>query len=306
MMGDVQGGDGPQEPHTRAVRQDMDAAFMRSDHQPIEGYTSAGFRHYARRRVLLDALSRMQFDSILDVGCAEGFFTQAIAERFGVEAWGVDLSHEGVVKMNRRYGLRGAAADGTRLPFPDSSFDVVLSTETIEHVVDADAFVDEMRRVARRYVVITTPASTEEEFVPDFDLHEEGHVQQFSPGRIQSMFGRQRSFRNNLGFGLYRAVGRHLGERIGDRFISFDLWFARRFGDVSSRVWPLRNRDWLIVTPASAGEEAATRFVCPRCRGDLSIAESSASCRGCGAAYEVRSGVPDFYSPSGIPGPQQS
>jgi SAM-dependent methyltransferase len=306
MMSGVPGGDGPHEPHTRAVREDMDAAFARSDHQPMEAYTSAGFRHYARRRVLLDALSGMQFDSILDVGCAEGFFTQAIAERFGVDAWGVDLSHEGVVKMKQRYGLPGAAADGTRLPFPDNSFDLVLSTETIEHVLDAEAFVDEMRRVARRYVVITTPASTEQEFVPDFDLHEEGHVQQFTPRRIQSMFGAQRSFRSNLGFGLYRAVGRHLGERVGDRFIGFDLWFARRFGDVSARAWPLRNRDWLIVTPASDGEEAAPRFVCPGCRGELSIAKSSASCRGCGAGYEIRSGVPDFYSPSGTRGAQQS
>jgi SAM-dependent methyltransferase len=304
-MSDVAGGAGPQEPHTRAVREDMDAAFARSDHQPIGGYTSAGFRHYARRRALLDALSRIQFDSILDVGCAEGFFTQAIAGRFGGDAWGVDLSHEGVVKMNRRYGLPGAAADGTRLPFPDNSFDLLLSTETIEHVVDAEAFVDEMRRVARRYVVITTPASTEQEFVPDFDLQEEGHVQQFTPRRIQAMFGPQRSFRSNLGFGLYRAVGRHLGERIGDRFISFDLWFARRFGDVSARAWPLRNRDWLIVTPASGGEASATRFVCPECHGELSIGESSASCRECGAGYEIRSGVPDFYSPSGTRSPQQ-
>ena len=286
-----------QQSHTRAVREDMDAAFARSDHQPVGEYTSSGFRHYARRRVLLEAMSGLQFRSVLDVGCAEGFFTQAVAAKFRVDAWGVDLSHEGVVKMKQRSGIPGAAADGAHLPFPVGSFDLVMCTETIEHVVDVEAFVDELQRVARRFVLITTPASTDSDFVPDFELHDDGHVQQFTCERVDALFGAQRSFRSNLGFGLYRAVGRHLGSRIGDRFISFDLWFSRRFCGVSARPWPLRNRDWLIVTPAFHSEESSPRFVCPGCYGELDLGVDSASCTECGATYEVRSNVPDFFSP---------
>lgn len=50
-------------------------------------------------------------------------------------------------------------ADGMRLPFPDGSFDVVLSNAVIEHVggvQDQARFVLEQLRVAR-HVIITTP-----------------------------------------------------------------------------------------------------------------------------------------------------
>jgi SAM-dependent methyltransferase len=37
----------------------------------------------------------------------------------------------------------------TALSFPDASFDVVVSFETIEHIPDDEAYLDEMRRVCR-------------------------------------------------------------------------------------------------------------------------------------------------------------
>jgi SAM-dependent methyltransferase len=51
------------------------------------------------------------------------------------------------------------ACDGRALPFPDGSFDLVLSNAVIEHVgdkEDQERFVREHSRVAQRYV-ITTP-----------------------------------------------------------------------------------------------------------------------------------------------------
>lgn len=45
--------------------------------------------------------------------------------------------------------------DGTKLPFPDQSFDVVFSNSVIEHVPDHDAFAKEVQRVGRRYFIQT-------------------------------------------------------------------------------------------------------------------------------------------------------
>jgi SAM-dependent methyltransferase len=50
-------------------------------------------------------------------------------------------------------------ADGTKLPFPDKSFDLVLSNAVIEHVgdlADQSKFVEEHARVGR-YFILTTP-----------------------------------------------------------------------------------------------------------------------------------------------------
>jgi len=50
-------------------------------------------------------------------------------------------------------------SDGTRLPFGDGSFDVVITVDTLEHLPDdrRQAFVNELLRVAGGYVVITGP-----------------------------------------------------------------------------------------------------------------------------------------------------
>jgi SAM-dependent methyltransferase len=285
---------------TDANRRRSEIAFTTQDHQPIDEDTRAAYRHYVRLRVLLDALSTLEFDTLLDVGCAEGFFTNAISERFGVKGWGVDIAVAAVAKMQFRYGLMGVAADGARLPFGDGAFDLVLCTETIEHVLDADGFFRELMRVARRYVVITTPASHGGDFVPDYELKDTGHVQQFTSERVRQLFGDESSitsFRSNLGFGLYAAVGRNLGRSIGRRFIDFDYWFAKRFGGVSRKLWPLRNRDWLIVSAGSGVEAPQLKLACPACHGDLEIKDLEYRCLRCAAVYQVRDGVPDFYEP---------
>jgi len=64
------------------------------------------------------------------------------------------------VNLNRDVlaGVRGAVADGCRLPFRDGGFDLVFSNSVIEHVGDWDAqrrFAAECRRVGQRYYIQT-------------------------------------------------------------------------------------------------------------------------------------------------------
>ena len=61
---------------------------------------------------------------------------------------GLPLLHDGYVQT-----------DGSRLPFPDDTFDLVASHDTLEHVPQAarSAFLSELLRVSRRFVVLNGP-----------------------------------------------------------------------------------------------------------------------------------------------------
>ncbi|MBX3027489.1 class I SAM-dependent methyltransferase [bacterium] len=111
---------------------------------------------------LLDGLDWRQA-RVCDVGAGNGYFSQALGER--LRARGLDpaahLAACDVVPAAFRYPrLRcdAIAADGV-LPYPDASFDAVVSIEVVEHVENQFAFLRELARIARpgAPVIVTTP-----------------------------------------------------------------------------------------------------------------------------------------------------
>jgi SAM-dependent methyltransferase len=103
-------------------------------------------------------------DQVLDVGAGRGFLARRLAERAAGLVVGVDLFASG--GAGRAHLLR---ADGEALPFRDGAFDTVTCCHTLEHVQDAEAAVAELRRVARRRLVVVVPRQREYAFT--FDLH---------------------------------------------------------------------------------------------------------------------------------------
>jgi 2-polyprenyl-3-methyl-5-hydroxy-6-metoxy-1,4-benzoquinol methylase/uncharacterized protein YbaR (Trm112 family) len=285
----------------REVRETNNSDLALSDHHPHRGYTPAAFRHYVRRLALLDALEPLEFKTVLDVGCSEGFLTQAVAARFGAEAWGVDLSTTALAKARKRYGLALAAAEATHLPFADGAFDLVFSTEVIEHVLAPELMVAELRRVSRGTVVVTTPVSqTEHEHEPDFALQDVGHVNNFDSATVRTLFGPDAhlgSFRCNATLALIVAVGRYMPRGVRDGFYALDRHVSQRWGAPDRRLRPLRNRDWLITVSGTGKGADPPSWRCAACRGQLDEVGGSLRCADCGRHYQVNDGVPDFFEP---------
>ena len=288
------------EDFARAVREDTNRARASCDHHPHAGYTPAAFRHYVREIALLGALRSVDFATALDVGCAEGYFMRAVRDRFDVDVWGVDLSTTALAKARERHGLTVAAAEATRLPFADGSFDLVYSTEVIEHVLDPHLMIAELRRVSRGTVLVTTPASrSADEHEPDFALEDVGHVNDFDPRTVRSLFGPQArlgSFRCNATLTLIVGVGRHMPAGIRGAFYRLDHRVSQRWGAPDHRLAPLRNRDWLIAVPGSGVGEGAPGWRCPRCHGELEESAEALRCPACAARFAVADGVPDFFA----------
>jgi SAM-dependent methyltransferase len=86
--------------------------------------------------------------SLLDVGCGTGWFSARAAER-GARVTSLDLG-TGLLELTRkRCPTTAVAGDACRLPFAEQAFDVVISSECIEHTLDPLAAVAEIHRVTR-------------------------------------------------------------------------------------------------------------------------------------------------------------
>lgn len=85
---------------------------------------------------------------LLDLGCDDGERTARFAlAAQATDVHGVELSHEAAEQARGRgYTVVEANLDEP-LPYPDASFDCVVSNQVIEHVTDTDLFVSETRRV---------------------------------------------------------------------------------------------------------------------------------------------------------------
>lgn len=84
-------------------------------------------------RRLAGALRLRRGERVLDVASGPGSTALLLAEEFGVEVVGVDLSAEAVGRATRAAAAKGVGehvsfveGDAERLPFPDESFDAVL------------------------------------------------------------------------------------------------------------------------------------------------------------------------------------
>jgi len=91
-------------------------------------------------------------NSILDVGCGNGFFTLPLYQKFrniiGLDFSSLMLS---LIKNNKISLLK---ADTLFLPFKDYSFDIVFSSNLLHHVDSISKSIREMRRVSKKYIII--------------------------------------------------------------------------------------------------------------------------------------------------------
>ncbi|MBV9927101.1 MAG: methyltransferase domain-containing protein [Acidobacteria bacterium] len=87
--------------------------------------------------------------AVLDLGCGAGML--ALLKRKGVTLAGLDLSQECALAARRNGYDLTCAAELTSLPFPDDSFDYVVSLDVLGHVEfeEKDAVLAEVARVLR-------------------------------------------------------------------------------------------------------------------------------------------------------------
>ena len=113
----------------------------------------------SKNRRFLEFLSHDPSAIVVDLGCGNAGFSVQARERIGCkEMWGVD-SDERLLNEAEQKGVKVRKADlNLRLPFDDGFFDVVLSSQLIEHLFYPVKFMKEVHRILRPngYAVIST------------------------------------------------------------------------------------------------------------------------------------------------------
>jgi ubiquinone/menaquinone biosynthesis C-methylase UbiE len=133
--------------------------------------------------------------TVLDIACGDARLAAYIAEAGAKLVAGVDMSHIGLKVGRARWavdqpGSIGRASfiqgDGLSLPVGSGLFDIVVASEIIEHVDDADAFLREASRPLKPEgaLIVTTPYRLTEKPLDPYHTHE------YFPGELEALMGR--------------------------------------------------------------------------------------------------------------------
>lgn len=131
-------------------------------HQPIYGFRNGPCEPgYISRYIItyrmLEALAHIDFNSMLDVGGAEGYKAFLAHKFYGIPVMSTDLSEQACKRAEEIFGIESEPSDIHKMPYGDNQFDVVTCSETLEHVTDWKQATSELLRVAKKAVVITVP-----------------------------------------------------------------------------------------------------------------------------------------------------
>jgi ubiquinone/menaquinone biosynthesis C-methylase UbiE len=134
-------------------------ARLLSDHQKKMYFGDPWTRywHGTRFAVLLEIMKNLKFRNFLDVGCAEGYYLKAVANKAdSPEQVGLDISKTYLIKA--KINASEAAfvlGDASSLPFKTNCLDLVFCSELLEHVQDPKKVFSELTRISKKYVLLT-------------------------------------------------------------------------------------------------------------------------------------------------------
>lgn len=127
-------------------------------------YGYGGYRYDGRWRPLADRLAAhyglKAGERLLDVGCGKAFLLYELTRAVpGLEVFGLDISEYGIADAKPEVKPHLSVGTAKALPFPDRSFDAVLSLGALHNlpVEDAIAAFREIERVGRgprKYVMV--------------------------------------------------------------------------------------------------------------------------------------------------------
>ncbi len=213
----------------------------------MEYYNSSEESDYDRAmRRYKDIIKYKDSGSILDIGCAKGYFLRVCSEN-GWDANGIDVSSEAASFAKENFGLDVFVGELKDTSLDSERFDVVFADQLLEHLPDPTSFLTEVNRILKKGGLLFIAVPNEDSLVHKVSnlyfkllgkkwtanlspLYPSYHVHGFSPKTLKRMLEKAR-FRvlelsvysgSNSGMDMYHPI-----LRLGRQAI---LWLSHIIG----------------------------------------------------------------------------
>jgi len=126
---------------------------------------------------------------VLDAACGEGYGSFLLAQS-AAHVTGIDVDGPAVAHARDRYpraNLAYTEASVTALPLADASVDLVVSFETIEHLAEQEAMLDEFRRVLAPAGALVLSSPNRPVYNEDAGESNHYHVKELDRAELQAL-----------------------------------------------------------------------------------------------------------------------
>ncbi|HEX7010321.1 MAG TPA: methyltransferase domain-containing protein [Phycisphaeraceae bacterium] len=169
--------------------------------------------HRHMRRLLTKLLNRIEFRSVLEIGCGPGTNVELLCRGRQIERFtGADISPWALEQARQRFGSLGQFVElDIERSHLDDVWDLVFCSLVMEHLPQDQAALEHMRAMAGRYLLISTMAGNFERYRA-WD-EKMGHVRNYQVGELEEKL-RKAGFRVResiyWGFPFYTPLVRTL------------------------------------------------------------------------------------------------
>jgi 2-polyprenyl-3-methyl-5-hydroxy-6-metoxy-1,4-benzoquinol methylase len=111
------------------------------------------------RNLLIEQTKQLHPKSILDVGAGEGFTLEALRKnKIAKNLEGIEYMDDALALAKKLHPeVMIKKGDIYKLPYKANSFDLIICTEVLEHLEYPDKAIDELKRVTKKYIIISVP-----------------------------------------------------------------------------------------------------------------------------------------------------
>jgi ubiquinone/menaquinone biosynthesis C-methylase UbiE len=104
-------------------------------------------------------MSTIDFETIYEVGCGNGYVTQFIKNNFSnAEIKAIDINSDKIdVAKARVKDVEFSVGNIYNINYDDATFDLVISTEVLEHLENPISALQELLRVSKKYIIVSVP-----------------------------------------------------------------------------------------------------------------------------------------------------
>lgn len=126
-------------------------------------------------------------DKILDVGVGLGRLLSKVESN--IEKYGVDISKSYLGEAKDK-GITVCLSKIEELPYSDNIFDVIVTTDVLEHVFDLNQCVKEIKRVLKPngYLIVRVPYREDLSAYINYDQYEFIHLRNFDENNLDLFF----------------------------------------------------------------------------------------------------------------------